>query len=190
MRKPKRRWSSNDCSWPSETTFSRRKCERTATAAWIFGVSSRRSTKLGWHTNSRQNQAWRISSIRRFFRLLTNDGSNRRAMSAFGPKRTFLVAPHISAFGGKADMTIGTCPLSRSLLGVKRTCPFALHMSANDPKRLPLCADMMFGKDGGRHSRAEPLPCRATTFGRQSPEFVVNSRSLFSCARDHREYYS
>jgi hypothetical protein len=24
-----------------------------------------------------------------------------------------------------------TCPLS----GVKRTCPFALHMSANDPKR-------------------------------------------------------
>jgi len=24
-----------------------------------------------------------------------------------------------------------TCPL----LGVKRTCPFALHMSANDPKR-------------------------------------------------------
>ena len=27
------------------------------------------------------------------------------------------------------------CPLSRSLLGVKRTCPFALHMSAFDPKR-------------------------------------------------------
>jgi hypothetical protein len=32
-------------------------------------------------------------------------------------------------------MTIGTCPLSRSLLGVKRTWPFALHMSAFDPKR-------------------------------------------------------
>src|SRR5262245_8286017 len=25
-------------------------------------------------------------------------------MSAFGPKRTSLVAPHISAFGGKADI--------------------------------------------------------------------------------------
>jgi hypothetical protein len=27
-------------------------------------------------------------------------------MSAIGPKRTSLVAPHMSAFGGKADMTI------------------------------------------------------------------------------------
>jgi hypothetical protein len=27
-------------------------------------------------------------------------------MSAFGPKRTSLVAPHMSAFGGKADMTL------------------------------------------------------------------------------------
>jgi hypothetical protein len=26
------------------------------------------------------------------------------AMSAIGPKRTSLVAPHMSAFGGKADM--------------------------------------------------------------------------------------
>jgi hypothetical protein len=26
--------------------------------------------------------------------------------SAFGPKRTCLVAPHMSAFGGKADMTL------------------------------------------------------------------------------------
>jgi hypothetical protein len=32
-------------------------------------------------------------------------------------------------------MTIGTCPLSRSLLGVKRTWVGALHMSAFDPKR-------------------------------------------------------
>ena len=39
-------------------------------------------------------------------------------MSAFGTKRTSLVAPHMSAFGGKADI------------------PFALHMSANDPKRI------------------------------------------------------
>jgi hypothetical protein len=28
------------------------------------------------------------------------------------------------------------CPLSRSLLGVKRTCLFALHMSASDTKRI------------------------------------------------------
>ena len=37
--------------------------------------------------------------------------------STHGTKRTSLVAPHMSAFGGKADMT------------------FALHMSAFDPKR-------------------------------------------------------
>jgi ABC-type uncharacterized transport system substrate-binding protein len=41
----------------------------------------------------------------------------------------------MSAFGGKADMTLCGNPLSRSLLGVKRTCRFALHMSAFDPKR-------------------------------------------------------
>jgi hypothetical protein len=57
------------------------------------------------------------------------------AMSAFGPKRTSVAAPHMSAFGGKADMTACGNPLLRSLLGAKRTCLFALHMSANDPKR-------------------------------------------------------
>jgi ABC-type uncharacterized transport system substrate-binding protein len=41
----------------------------------------------------------------------------------------------MSAFGGKADMTVCGNPLSRSLLGLKRTCPCAPHMSANDPKR-------------------------------------------------------
>ena len=56
-------------------------------------------------------------------------------MSAIGPKRTSLVAPHMSAFGGKADMAYCGMSLSRSLLGVKRTCVFALHMSAFDPKR-------------------------------------------------------
>ena len=38
-------------------------------------------------------------------------------MSAIGTKRTCASAPHMSAFGGKADMT------------------FALQMSAYDPKR-------------------------------------------------------
>src|SRR5262245_44385465 len=56
-------------------------------------------------------------------------------MSAIGPKRTSLVALHMSAFGGKADMTLCRSPLSRSLLRVKRTSLFATHMSAYDPKR-------------------------------------------------------
>ena len=39
-------------------------------------------------------------------------------MSAIGTKQTSLVAPHMSAFGGKADIA-----------------ELALHMSAYDPKR-------------------------------------------------------
>jgi hypothetical protein len=56
-----------------------------------------------------------------------------RNVSAIGPKQTSLAALHMSACGGKADMTI--CGLLRSLLGVKRTSVFAAHMSAYDPKR-------------------------------------------------------
>ena len=56
-------------------------------------------------------------------------------MSAFGPKRTLLFAPHMSAFGGKADMTFARISLSRPLLGAKRTWVGAVHMSAFDPKR-------------------------------------------------------
>src|SRR5262249_46932225 len=56
-------------------------------------------------------------------------------MSALGPKQTWPRAVHMSAFRGKADMTICACLLLRSLLGVKRTCRFALRTSANDPKR-------------------------------------------------------
>jgi hypothetical protein len=52
------------------------------------------------------------------------------AMSAFGPKQTSATAPHMSAFGGKADMTVCGNPLSRSLLGAKRTCPFAKRTCA------------------------------------------------------------
>ena len=48
-------------------------------------------------------------------------------MSAIGTKQTSLVAPHMSAFGGKADM------------------PFALQMSAYDPKRTWLtCSNHLF----------------------------------------------
>src|SRR5215471_9995835 len=56
-------------------------------------------------------------------------------MSAIGPKLTSLVAPHMSASGGRADMTVCGCLLSRSLLGVKQTWAGAVHMSAFDPKR-------------------------------------------------------
>ena len=59
-------------------------------------------------------------------------------MSAFGPEQTPSSAPHMSAFGGKADMTGCRSPLSWSLLGVKRTSPIALHESAYDPKRTSL----------------------------------------------------
>src|SRR5512143_2373857 len=54
---------------------------------------------------------------------------------SIGPKLTSLIAPHMSALGGKADLTVCGNPLLRSLLGVKRTCLFASHMSAFDPKR-------------------------------------------------------
>jgi hypothetical protein len=41
----------------------------------------------------------------------------------------------MSAFAGKADMKFFGNPLSRSVLGVKRTWACALQMSAFDPKR-------------------------------------------------------
>jgi hypothetical protein len=43
---------------------------------------------------------------------------------------------------------------------------------------------------GGHYSRAELLPRRATTLGRQSPEFVVDSRSQITNALYHREHHS
>ena len=38
----------------------------------------------------------------------------------------------MSAFGGKADMTFCESPLSRSLLGLKRTSLIAAHMSGSE----------------------------------------------------------
>jgi len=38
-------------------------------------------------------------------------------MSAIGPKRTSVVAPHMSAFGGKADMTI--CGMSAFAVAIR-----------------------------------------------------------------------
>jgi hypothetical protein len=57
--------------------------------------------------------------------------SQRLRSSAIGPKHTRPSALHMSAFGGKADMTLCGNPL----LGVKRTSLFAAQISAFDPKR-------------------------------------------------------
>src|SRR5215472_16188346 len=47
-------------------------------------------------------------------------------MSAIGPKRTSLVALHMSAFGGEADMTVCGTPLSWSLLGTELGIIFSM----------------------------------------------------------------
>ena len=66
----------------------------------------------------------------------------------------------MSAFGGKADMTIWACLLLRSLLGVKRTWVGALHMSAFDPKRT----------SGGRYALGpNRLTLRGPLHHRRSP---------------------
>ena len=52
-------------------------------------------------------------------------------------------------------MTVAACLLSRSLLGAKRTCPFALHMSKADiVGALPLFAD-------------EPRPVRTSSLAQK-----------------------
>jgi hypothetical protein len=47
-------------------------------------------------------------------------------ISAIGPKQTPANALRMSAFGGKADITIAACPLLRSLLGAKQTWAFCI----------------------------------------------------------------
>src|SRR4029078_4885557 len=84
-------------------------------------------------------------------------------------------------------MTFCGRPLSRALLGARRTCPFALHMSAFDPKRtspflfggstLYDALHLIFGGTcGGANSLvlsvAPPLPARsACTHRRQGVSF-------------------
>src|SRR5262245_48107108 len=62
----------------------------------------------------------------------------------------------MSAFGGKADMTVCRCPLSRSLSGLKRTWVGALHMSAFDPKRTSVAPSSVLVLTVTM-SRSEPL---------------------------------
>ena len=54
-----------------------------------------------------------------------------------------LCTAHIR-FQGRADMTRCGCLLLQSLLGVKRTCRCAPHMSAFDPKQTSLVAPQSY----------------------------------------------
>src|SRR5262249_18366167 len=70
---------------------------------------------------------------------LNRPGGNVTGVTIFGTdavaKRTQLLREVAPKSRVKADMTFCGNPLSRSLLGVKRTWPVAVHMSAYDPKR-------------------------------------------------------
>jgi hypothetical protein len=107
-------------------------------------------------------------------------------MSAIGPKQTYRIASHMSAFGGKADMALCENPLSRSLLGAKRTYPFALHMSAFDPKRTYKTAvglPLQRGKTAVSLSQIQPTPL----YGRASfiPRSSADLRFYVSVAIGH-----
>ena len=70
-----------------------------------MGNQSKRTVDIG-QTNQiaewrESNNAWSATSFL---------SKNKTFQSAIGPKRTSLVAPHMSAFGGKAD--IGQTSLS------------------------------------------------------------------------------
>jgi len=76
----------------------------------------------------------------------------------------------MSAFGGKADMTICACLLSWSLSGAKRTCLAAVRKSGNDPKRTWVRADISGNKadisfDGSRTVFARGIVLRQGTGG-------------------------
>ena len=67
-----------------------------------------------------------------------DDEMNELADVRFWPKADISQCTEHVRFGDNADVTVSASPLSRSLLWVKRICPFALHMSASDPKRTPI----------------------------------------------------
>jgi hypothetical protein len=48
-------------------------------------------------------------------------------MSAFGPKRTSLVAPHMSAFGGKVDIPI-QCKQTELVINLKTAKALGLNI--------------------------------------------------------------
>jgi hypothetical protein len=91
---------------------------------------------------------------------------------------------------GKADMTFCGNPLSRSLLGVKRTWLVAAHMSAFDPKRT--CGLNKRRKSETRLSRTQTIPVlfklmelRFPSFTRTSAQ-ALRSRFIRSVIRHRR----
>jgi len=74
----------------------------------------------------------------------------------------------MSAFGGEADMTLCRNSHLRSLLGAKRTCPFALHMSAFDPKRTCVSRRKTFAFDPKRGFAALMSICLLNGLGREA----------------------
>jgi hypothetical protein len=82
-------------------------------------------------------------------------------MSAFGPKRTSLVAPHMSALGGKADMPV--CARVIAYGKGDRQVNFQPGWSFSRPgERRPLCV-FDFGK-GDRQVNFQPGWRRAFEF--------------------------
>jgi hypothetical protein len=68
---------------------------------------------------------------------------------------------NVQIYFAAAGFQRGRSPLLWSLLGLKRTCRFAPHMSAYDPKRTSVDASSMFAKPipsleaiGGEHEAA------------------------------------
>ena len=94
-------------------------------------------------------------------------------MSAYGPKQTSLAALHMSAFRGKADMTIAACPLSWSLLGAKRSRGVAAHMPAYDPLWTSAIAPHISARDQKRTVR--PLRKSHLTAGEREADEIKAS---------------
>jgi hypothetical protein len=72
-------------------------------------------------------------------------------MSAYGPKQTWATAPHMSAFGGKADMTVWDVRFRGRYSGqsghdlLQCTCP--------RPKRTSLCGATIMALGPPRFNR-------------------------------------
>src|SRR4029453_6160836 len=84
-----------------------------------------------------------------------------------------LVPRQCPLSGEKADMTFCGSPLSRSLLGMKRTSLIAAHMSASDPKRTRClhCKMSAIGKFRSKH--------RQTTLRLSLGCFVLQNVPMF-----------
>jgi hypothetical protein len=76
-------------------------------------------------------------------------------MSAIGTLKSSLVAPRMPALGGKTDMTVCGKFAFAVAIGAKRTCPFALHMSAFDPNRTSQCIQVLPERSDWRQIRVQ-----------------------------------